>query len=298
MADPSYIVFSPSDVTGVGMKASNNTWTGTNTFSEPVVITKAIGTAPLTITSTTKVANLNVEQVDGADTGTSGATIPLLNGNNTHSGNNSFTGTNKFGDSSNYVQIDGSGEMSFVGTSTVWDDLRVDATATKLGGSKDPGFAKFKDNGSGSQGVFIYWFDAASEEEVYFSVQMPHSWDGSAIYPHIHTVPKTTADPTSETFEFGLEYTWANINGTYGNSSIVYAKSGTSLTAGKHTMVSFDAITPGAGTQDGISSMMICRLFRNATDGTDDTYDDDVGLLEFDIHYRINTIGSKTETAK
>ena len=36
----------------------------TGSFSEPISVTKAIGTAPFTITSTTKVANLNVDAVD------------------------------------------------------------------------------------------------------------------------------------------------------------------------------------------------------------------------------------------
>jgi len=38
-----------------------------STFNEPIVVDKAIGTAPFTITSTTVVANLNVDQVDGLD---------------------------------------------------------------------------------------------------------------------------------------------------------------------------------------------------------------------------------------
>ena len=73
MSQPSVIVYSSSDVSKVPMTDDANTFTASNTFAEPVVITKAIGTAPLTITSTTKVTNLNVEQVDGADLDTDGA---------------------------------------------------------------------------------------------------------------------------------------------------------------------------------------------------------------------------------
>jgi len=42
-----------------------NTHTGDNTFNEPVTIDKADGTAPMTITSTTKVSNLNADLLDG-----------------------------------------------------------------------------------------------------------------------------------------------------------------------------------------------------------------------------------------
>lgn len=48
--------------------------------------TVATGTAPLSVSSTTKVTNLNADQVDGASVGTSGGTIPLLNAANTWSG--------------------------------------------------------------------------------------------------------------------------------------------------------------------------------------------------------------------
>jgi hypothetical protein len=208
-------------------------------------------------------------------------------------------GNTRIGSASDYTKIEPGGTVEFVGNATVWDDLRVASTSTKLAGSKDPGFAKFKDNGAGSQGVFVYWFDKASEEEVYFTVQFPHSWAGTAVTPHVHWVPKTADAGGTLTVEWGLEYTWANIDGTYGDTSIVYAKSAAShTTAGKHEVTDFSAITPGSGTQDGISSMMICRLFRNATDATDDTYDDDAGLLEFDVHYEINTVGSRTITSK
>jgi hypothetical protein len=64
----------------------------------------------------------------------------------------------------------------------------------------------------------------------------------------------------------------------------------------KHLIASFDAITPGE-LQDGISSMMVCRLFRNSSAGSD-TYAGKAGFLQFDIHFRKNTEGSRSEFAK
>ena len=43
--------------------------------------------------------------------------------------------------------------------------------------------------------------------------------------------------------------------------------------------------------------MMVCRLFRDATDAAD-TYDADAVLLEFDVHYKVNMLGSREETSK
>lgn len=206
-----------------------------------------------------------------------------------------------FGGVANYTEFEADGTLVMHGDATVWDDLLVPATMTKMGGTKDPGFAVFKTNGSGSQGVFLYWFDAVTEEELYFAVQLPHSWAGTPITPHVHWVPSIASDenPSGQTVRWGLEYTWINIDGTFANTSIVYAKSASGLTtAGKHLMTLFSAITPGAGTQDGISSMLICRIFRDATSVADDTYEHDAGLLEIDFHYEKNTIGSRAAGTK
>lgn len=51
----------------------------------------AIGTAPLTVTSTTAVTNLNADMVDGKHVGTSGNTIPVLDGVNSWTGLQTFT---------------------------------------------------------------------------------------------------------------------------------------------------------------------------------------------------------------
>lgn len=185
---------------------------------------------------------------------------------------------------------------------TYWDDLRVATTSTKLEGTKDPDFAKFKDNGAGSQGVFTYWFDAATEEEVYFAVQIPHSYKyGTDLHPHVHWAPSTNGG-AGEVVSWGLEYCFAEIGGTYGNSNIIYGNAhmpaDASLVAFKHYLTEIDIIS--GSTIDSISSMIICRLFRNATGAgsSTDSFGNDAALLEFDIHFEIDSPGSKTEYAK
>lgn len=182
-----------------------------------------------------------------------------------------------------------------------WDDIRVPISATKNGGSKDPGFEVFKRDTAGtSQGVFIYWFDAAAEEELYFAVQMPHGWNRTAISPHVHWTPKTTADgtPAGQKVKWGLEYTWAEIGADYPVTQIITTDAHTpadaDVVAGRHYLSAFPDIEPSAST-DGISSMLICRIFRDATDATNDTYEHDAGLLEIDFHYQMDQMGSKQE---
>lgn len=58
--------------------------------SSRLISNVASGTSPLVVSSTTQVNNLNSQYVNGKSVGTSGNTIPLLDGNNTWSGLNTF----------------------------------------------------------------------------------------------------------------------------------------------------------------------------------------------------------------
>lgn len=190
----------------------------------------------------------------------------------------------------NYVKVESDGTLVFVGAGTVWDDLRVSAETTKVGASA-PDFDTFL------SGTKIYWFDAGTDQEVHFSVQMPHGWAGTGIVPHVHWVPKTTADgaPANQVVRWGLEYTWTDRHEVFPGTLTVYATvhspADANVVASKHYSTDFAEIVPSA-TQDGISSMLVCRLFRDANDAAD-TYEADAGLLEIDFHYEIDTVGSR-----
>lgn len=184
---------------------------------------------------------------------------------------------------------------------TYWDDLRVPITATKLGGTKDPDFSLFKNNGAASQGVFIYWFDDTTEEEVYFAAQIPHGYKyGTDLHPHVHWAPDSNGG-AGEVVNWGLEYSIAEIGSGFGNTTIIYANAHTpadaSLVASQHYVSEFSSIS---GTAiDSVSAMIAFRLFRDATGGggTDD-YSHDAGVLEFDLHYQIDAPGSNNEYTK
>jgi hypothetical protein len=71
------------------------------------------------------------------------------------------------------------------------------------------------------------------------------------------------------------------------------------LVAATHYITEFAAITPTA-SQDGLSSILTCRLFRNSSNAAD-TYDiaaNKCGLLYVDIHYQTDTLGSVGEYVK
>ena len=194
-----------------------------------------------------------------------------------------------------YSYFETDGTLVFTGAATVWEDLRFDIAVAKVGASA-PDFDTFRNT------TKVYWFDAGTDQEVHFSCQMPHSWAGTAIYPHVHWAPSADGSPTGKKVSWGLEYSWADIGEVMPSTQIVYTNThspaDTNVVAYKHYISSFAAITPSA-SQDGISTMLVCRLFRDATGtGLTDSYTADAALLEFDIHYEINTIGSRSELAK
>jgi hypothetical protein len=203
-----------------------------------------------------------------------------------------------------HTSIEPDGTVVFKGRATVWDDLMVYPDATGRGGSKAPVWGgadadPFKTNGSGSQGVFLWMFSSSTEQEVYFTIQIPHSYKvGSAIYPHVHW---TTASgtPSGTNVVWGLEYTVKAIGGNFTNTSIIYATSiigavGTPTGTGQHLINSFSSMD---GTGLGISTVLVCRLFR-ATGHANDTFSNEVGLLGFDVHYEKDTEGSRNEFSK
>jgi len=56
----------------------------------------------------------------------------------------------------------------------------------------------------------------------------------------------------------------------------------------QHLIASFGAIS---GTGKTMNSILVCRLYRDATNAAD-TYVNEAGLLSFDIHFEIDKLGS------
>lgn len=206
------------------------------------------------------------------------------------------TGTFIIGNSSDYAKFETDGSLRYVGEATVYEDLTIPATTTKTQGNADPTFSVVKNNGSGSRGAFVYWFSPSSLQEIFFVVQMPHKWEeGSDIYPHVHWIAPTNAGSTK--VQWGLEYVWANVGEVYGNTTIVTSNTveiGGNADAYRHVITEFPSIN-GAGKT--LSSMILCRLFRDAAAAADN-YSGNAGLLQIDFHYKVDSDGSRQEYVK
>ncbi|MFI1773031.1 hypothetical protein ACH5TX_15060 [Flavobacteriaceae bacterium MEBiC06459] len=206
------------------------------------------------------------------------------------------TGNTRIGDGSNNTYIESDGSLSYEGTATRWDDLKVPMNSTNKGSSNAPDWTLFKRNGS-SQGVWLYWFNKGYEEELYFLVQMPHAWkEGSDIYPHIHWTTKSDVGTYKVTW--ALEYSWSNVGDVFPDTTILtssypIAAVGT-VSAYEHAITSLGTIS---GSGKTLSSVLVCRVYRDG-DGPNDTYPTDAGILEIDFHYQIDSDGSREQYTK
>ena len=174
---------------------------------------------------------------------------------------------------------------SFEIQDTYYDDLKFPAAS-----ANPPGLASDPDFDTTNGG---YLFDAGSTELLFFAAQMPHAWkEGTGIHPHLHWQKTTSA---SGNVYWQLDYKMAPIGEVMDSSfttltttSVVGSTPDTD-TANKHLISSFDEISM---TGKGLSDMILIKLSRI---GGSDTYGADARLLEFDIHYEINSFGSAQE---
>ncbi len=181
-----------------------------------------------------------------------------------------------------------------------WDDIRVPASSGQKGITNPPGFSQVLDDGSGSTGVFANLFSATSEEELFFSVLLPHDWKvGSDIVAHVHWLP--TANGTgSQKVSWGLEYTLSELGTVFPNTTISYGNTSNpdeTLVINKQYIT--DIVTIDMSSITTIASLIICRVFRDATGtGLTDDYTSDAALLEIDFHYQKDALGSISEFIK
>jgi len=171
-----------------------------------------------------------------------------------------------------------------------WDDLRFPASA-----ANPPGLTSDPDYDTTNGG---WLFDASSVELLFFQVQMPHGWkEGSTIHPHVHWQKTTSAGGD---VYWQIEYKHAPIGEVMDVAFTTLTVSSTvpgtpdNDTAGEHLISTFGDLDMSGKT---LSDMLLVKLSRNAGGGAD-TYGADARLLEFDIHYEINSHGSGREFIK
>ena len=190
-------------------------------------------------------------------------------------------------------QVNSSGVRVYSDDAIFWDDVRVAADRAKLLGNSDPSYTKFRDNGAGSTGVYAYAFSKTTLQELMFSVQFTHAYKiGTAMEFHVHWATNTTK---TGTVRWGVEFIPpTDIEADFPLTQIAYADAVISENNQyKHKYK--DVISVDASHLQGVSSMMLCRVYRDAPN---DNFDDVAFLLEVDFHVQLDTRGSLEETVK
>ena len=186
------------------------------------------------------------------------------------------------GGETDYLSIDASGTLRLYGAATTWDDLVVPLTTTRIGANNKPDF-DFDE--------IAYMFPQNNTSEIlYFVVQMPHRRKiGSNIHPHVHYRQATSDVPV-----FKLDYKWFNIGSSEPTTWNTYIMDQPLVS---WTDSSTHQLNTGAlmidGSSYGLSSMMLCKLYRD-----DNIVTGDVAVWQFDIHIEIDSFGSNEEFSK
>jgi hypothetical protein len=172
----------------------------------------------------------------------------------------------------------------------LWEDLRFPAQGINPVGSPAPATL---DNGADYPGTLLF---AGNQENVIAGVaQLPHAWkEGTVISPHIHWT-KVTADGSNLAVDWEFRYRIASKAGTFSSWSAWQDHTlvvGDNTSAEKHNLSTFPDIDM---TGYLVSDMLVWSIRRN---GNTDAYNGQTRLLEFDIHYQAETLGSVNRASK
>lgn len=176
-----------------------------------------------------------------------------------------------------------------------WEDVRIVPSAFEFAGNSDPLLVNYQAGGSGTT---FKLYEFAKNDEAFFLLQIPHGYKiGWDIHAHIHWTPGLRGNEENEnSVAWKLDYTWANINGTFAASSTVDLTDTCDGTDHKHQMTPDVAIS---GTGKNISSMLLCRIYRdNGDTWATNTSGNLPLLLEIDFHVPMDSLGSRLLAAK
>lgn len=173
------------------------------------------------------------------------------------------------------------------GQEVAYDDMRFPVNVSKAVVGREPSY-----NVEG-----LLEFSPTTLQSVMYLVQIPHTWkEGTPISPHIHWMKKSAA---AGDVKWRLEYKWATLGDvvpvpwSFPATDIFTTVPGTPDTgaARVHMISSFgDEVLDTSDKQ--ISDCILFLISRAASDA-EDTYADDAIMFEFDIHYQIDSRGSR-----
>lgn len=216
------------------------------------------------------------------------------------------------------LELSGTDFLHLNDTATVWDDVLVTANAVRVNGTQGtepPTYAKFIYNstrGTDYSGLFAYSFpySANSWQDANITVQLPHRYkEGSTIYPHVHCSLQSAA---TGTMLLEAEYIWSNVNEAKATTTTIstwnLAVTTASLVSDNFiiSLPSISGIVKANATISSILDIRFSRIVKNAawtypvlTGGlVNDNWNGTLWLRSFDVHFEIDSLGSKEELIK
>jgi hypothetical protein len=199
------------------------------------------------------------------------------------------------GGTTNGVRIDKGGEMTFLGTATVFEDVNSGFSGAKVPSANYPSWDAF----IGNTKAYTFTVGDYLETEPF---EVPHGWkEGSAIEIHVHWATSGLNDATVRGVKWEVEYTWANMllaGGTTAFGATNTQSLETSIAAAEptltHKYTSVYTFTP-AGGKVGMYINMRIRRIASVTNVA--PANNPFGLA-VGIHCECDTVGSKTMGAK
>lgn len=168
-----------------------------------------------------------------------------------------------------------------------WDDHQVVIGATKFAGVSDPTWAAY-------QGCYVLSFAKDADNILYFTAQFPHGYEfGSQTEFHIHVAYPTAGAGTTR---WHFKYSWADIGATFPSQSTLSQTFTSPETQHYHALHSFGYLTTTG--IDGVSSIILCSLQREGSEGDLDTYDSVLYVVGIDFHIQKDTLGSRLIATK
>lgn len=200
-------------------------------------------------------------------------------------------GQSAFGDvtGGNYSEFEPDGTLRFHGQATVFKDLNLSGLTLAPAGAAAPDLINFV-----NANLMAPAFDGGGTvERLFGSLEMQHDYkEGTDLEFHIHWTPATGA---AGDVVWKVYYSWQNANGTFTAGTLLTAPaSPTDATAWKNKYASVGVIS---GVGKTINSQLMLQIFRDPTD-PNDTYGADAVLIQFGIHYEVDTVGSRARGTK
>lgn len=166
----------------------------------------------------------------------------------------------------------------------MWNDVVIPSLSMRVPAANAPGLDTFQG------GVLMPAFDAATDEELHFCVQFPHEYvGGTQWYPFVHWA---ASDAGAGTVKWVVEYTVAEVGGTFGTTASAALDSVAPGVAFEHAFTEGDAVTVAALR---FSSVLAGRIYRDADDAGD-TYGSDAFLLSAGLHAMHGVPGTRRRT--